>query len=257
MSDLSNSEHLLGKIALMCVTRSRTAFIKSACFVVQLASRGTRFAVHTSSTAPVFPGWTQGKQPCPLPTTTTHGRWATSANPACTPPAPATPAAAAPARLPCRRSPQRPTPARTSTASPLPPRKTCLQTPAQPPRHPPQPGWTRRSRSNTRCRWRTVWKWRAAARSAAAWPRWTARRPRITPSRPTRPILCLHPTSTAAASSTPAACSADPPPALRPNAKAKPGRAQVSESSRDRSKRIIKRLWFFHMSDEASHLWLH
>lgn len=194
----------------------------------QLASLGTRFAVHTSSTAPVFPGWTQGKQPCLLPITTTHGRSATSANPACTPPAPATPAAAPPARLPCPRSLQRPTPARTSTASPPPLRKTCPQTPGLPLRPPPRPEWTRRSRSSTRCSWRTAWKWRAVVRCAAAWPPWTARRPRTTPSRPIRHIPYRHPTSTAAASSTPAACSAGPPPALRPNAKAKPGRAQVS-----------------------------
>lgn len=156
MSDTSNSEYFTGKGFMFCrwlLCEEKFEYIKRIVFGFQLASLGTRSADHTSSTAPAFPGWTPGKQPCPQPTTTTHGRSATSANPACIPPAPATPAAAAPARPRCRRSLRRPTPARTSTASPLPLRKTCPRTPALP--LPPRPEWTRRSRSSTKCRWRT------------------------------------------------------------------------------------------------------
>lgn len=212
----------------MCQESENKTLKRTFCFGFQLALLGTKFAGHTSSTAPESPGWTRGRQPCPLPTTTTHGRLATSANPACTPPAPATPAAAAPAQPPCRHSLQRLTPVLTSTVSLLLPRKTCPQTLALLLPPPPRPGWTTRSRSSTRYRWRTGWRWRAVVRFAAVWPRWTLRpRPRITPSRPTRPTLC-RPTSTVAVSSTQAVCLAGPPPASRLNAKARPGRAQVS-----------------------------
>lgn len=123
----------------------------------QLASLGTRFVDHTSSTAPESPGWTQAKRPYPQPTTTTHGPSATSANPACTPPAPATrAAAAAPARPRCLRSPRRPIRVRTSTVSLQLHRKTCPRIPGPPLRPPPRPGWTTRTPSNTKYRCRTA-----------------------------------------------------------------------------------------------------
>lgn len=170
MSESSNSIFLKGKeIALsflfcfFCRRRFRSSCSQKnvetyLCVpAFQLASLGTRFADHTSSTAPESPGWTRAKRPYPQPTTTTHGPSATSANPACTPPAPATrAAAAAPARPRCLRSPRLPTRVRTSTVSLPLHRKTCPRIPGPPLRPPPRPGWTTRTPSSTKCRCRTA-----------------------------------------------------------------------------------------------------
>lgn len=167
MSESRNTNFSKGKELACCFfffcRRSRSERIQknveSYLFVpaFQLASLGTRFVDHTSSTAPGSPGWTLAKQPYPQPTTTTHGRSATSANPACTPPAPATrAAAAAPARPRCPRSPRLPTRVRISTVSPPLHRKTCPRTPGPPLRFPPPPGWTTRTPSSTKCRCQTA-----------------------------------------------------------------------------------------------------